>query len=211
MMRCGTHFRRPAGHSPAGSPIHRRDATTAESGITLIEVTITVALLGIVIAGAMSFWVRSQDAFNEQVRRSVVNEIGQRALARLAEEVVLADSASLLPIVITNSEFIQFSKVIGLENGLPVYSPTVTLQRQPEAGETLGNGIDDNLDGRIDEGYIVYSEAGTTPIQLVGDILDLRFTGLTNGISVTVTAGKVADDGTVETQDFTRVIAFRNQ
>ncbi|MCZ6795080.1 MAG: hypothetical protein O7J95_15865 [Planctomycetota bacterium] len=77
------------------------------------------------------------------------------------------------------------------------------------AGETA-NGADDNGDGRVDEGYITHTIGGGQAVQMVGDVLGLRFNSVPGGISVEVDIGVVDRDGHLFEKTFSRSAIFRN-
>ena len=108
-----------------------------------------------------------------------------------------------------NSSYVSFEKVVGLENGVVQLGPLITLGFQPETGEQV-NGRDDNRDGRVDEGYVTYTEAGKPSIRLVGDVLSLRFNPDTSGISYAVEVGRVDREGRVTRRTYQQGAAFRN-
>ncbi len=178
-------------------------------GFTLLEVLIVAGLLTVTLGSAMNVWLHSQAAFTESVRQNVVSTTGQRLLARLGSEMMEAEPTGLLPLSIIDSDFVQFQKVEGYDAGTKVLGPVITFGFQLETGETA-NGVDDNGDGRVDEGYVTYTEQGDPTIRIGGNVVGLRFNGLPNGITVSVDVGIVDRDGQLVQDSFTRVIAFRN-
>ena len=178
-------------------------------GFTLLEILIVAGLMTVTLGSAMNVWFHSQIAFTESVRQNVVSSTGQRLVARLASELMEVDPNGLLPLSIIDSDFVQFQKVEGYDAGGKVLGPVITLGFELETGETA-NGVDDNGDGRIDEGYVTYTEQGDPTIRICGHVVGLRFNDLANGITISVDVGIVDRDGQVVQGSFTRVIAFRN-
>ena len=120
-----------------------------------------------------------------------------------------AEPSVLLPLAIVDSDFVQFQKVEGYNAGAKVLGPVITIAFLLEIGETA-NGIDDNGDGRIDEGYVTYTVQGDPAIRIGGNVLGLRFNGLPNGIMISLDVGLVDRDGQLVQDSFTRIVAFRN-
>ena len=194
-------MRRLGRHGTAGE--ERRE------GFTLLEVLIVAGLLTVTLGSAMNVWFHSQAAFTDSVRQNVVGDTGQRLLMRLGAELMEAEPTVLLPLAIVDSDFVQFQKVEGYDAGAKVLGPVITLGFQLEAGETA-NGVDDNGDGRADEGYVTYTEQGNPTIRIGGNVLGLRFNGMPNGITFSVDVGIVDRDGQLVQDTFTRIVAFRN-
>lgn len=188
---------------------HGRPADDPRRGFTLLEVMIATGLVALALGSALNVWFHSQVAFTDNIRQNVIAETGHRVLSRIGAELMEAEPLTLLPLSVTDSDFVQFQKVEGYDAGSKVLGPVITLGFQLEAGERA-NGADDNGDGRIDEGYVTYTELGSPAIGIGGNVLRLRFDGLSNGIRITVNVGIVDRSGLLVEDTFTRVIAFRN-
>jgi prepilin-type N-terminal cleavage/methylation domain-containing protein len=184
-------------------------AQTAPAGVTLIELVVVVAVLLLVLGGALTVVFNSQISFALQMEEAVIEQNGRQVSERLTREIQEAFPASVLPIIMANSSFVSFQKVVGFENGIVQLGPLITLGFEPETGEQV-NGRDDNRDGRVDEGYVTFTEFGRPAIRLVGDVLSLRFNPATNGISYAVEIGRVDREGQVTRRTYQQGAAFRN-
>lgn len=178
-------------------------------GFTLLEVLIVAGLLTLTLGSAMNVWFYSQDAFTDSVRQNVVGDTGQRLLLRLGAELMEVEPGTLLPLSINDSDFVQFQKVQGYEDGNKILGPVTKIGFTLAPNET-NVGEDDNGDGRIDEGFITYTIEGSPTIEIGGNVLGLRFNGLPNGIMIAIDVALVDDDGQLVQNTFTRVVAFRN-
>ena len=187
---------------------HRRTAR-GEAGSTLLELVIVVAVLLVVMGGALTVVFNSQIGFAEQMEVSVIESNGRHISERLTNEIREAYPTSVLPLIMTNSKFVTFQKVIGFQNGVVQLGPATTLGFTLATGEQE-NARDDNGDGRVDEGYVTFTQ-GNTAIRLVGDVLGMRFTAATGGIAFSVDIGRVDREGQVTRKTFSAGVAFRNQ
>ena len=213
--------RRPAG-SGRSLPVRRE-------GFTLIEMAVVLVLLTVVFGSLVSMLLHSHVFSAEFTREGVVEETGWRISARLRDELFRIDADSLLPVVIDNTNYIEFLEVVGVNgvSGNPILSRYVVIGWHVVKTELM-NGQDDNGDGRIDEGYISRLERNKTnpggsypgPGQwkttgdrtltpLAGNILGLRFNSTVGGLSFSVDVGLVNSDGSVTMETFTQQISFR--
>ena len=179
-------------------------------GFTLLEVTIVLAVLGVIFGGAMTVVLRSTISFDEQIRELAIDQFGWRTMDRLAEELRAADPTSILPAVIADSDMIQFQRITGYDtvSASKLLAPLTTIKFQLETGETA-NGQDDNGDGRADEGYLVYTQSGNS-YRLAGNILGVRFNTTAAGLSFAVDVGLADRDGIVQQRTFVQEISIRN-
>lgn len=95
----------------------------------------------------------------EFTQEGVIEETGWRVSARMAEELHRIYPNSLLPIVIDNSNYIQFQEAVGFDvvTATPLLSNIIVLGWQMGPGEVL-DGLDNNGNGRIDEGFVATFE-----------------------------------------------------
>ena len=90
-----------------------------------------------------------------------------------------------------------------------------TLGFQLAPGETA-NGIDDNGDGRVDEGVVTYTytpaSGGPVTVQIGGNVTGLRFnsSGTGMGMLIAVDIGMSNRKGNLMQKTFTQEVTFRN-
>ena len=189
----------------------RRTTERARSlaGFTILEIAVTMAVLSLVVAGSMTLVLRIQLSYQEELQQYALDQTGRRTLDRLGEEIRGASLSTIVPAVLTDSPTIQFQRVIGYAGGAVQFGPAITIQHQPEPGETI-NGLDDDGDGRTDEGFLVYSEDGSTPFNVAGNVTGMRFNSTPLGVSFSVDIALLGRDSQVLLRTFTEQISFRN-
>lgn len=183
--------------------------TARERGFSLLELAIATVLLAVVTGAAGAVMMRSQLLFDTQVQQYVVDDSGLRVVNRLTQELRGAEPTSVLPLVLDDSEIVQFQRVTGFVDGAVVLGPVITVEFQLAAGETA-NGVDDNGDGRTDEGRIVFTEAGNPPRVLAVNVVGLRFNSTADGLSFSIDLQLIDRNGRSIARTFTQEVGFRN-
>ena len=182
--------------------------TARDAGMTLLEVSIALVLLTIVVGVGSSMWLRTQDLYNDQLQQYVVDDAGWRISERIVQELRTADPSSVLPLVLVNSDNIQFQRVVGVGVGGPILGSVVTIRFELVGTETA-NGLDDNGDGRIDEGRVVLIVGPADPIVLGENALTLDLDSTASGVSVTVITARLSAASTLIQRSFARNVSFR--
>ncbi len=182
-------------------------------GFTLLEMVIALTVMSIVL-GAVGTVMMSSDLFTgDYTRRLTLNQTGWRMLDRLGEEIQGAqnvDPNTVTPTDMTDSSWITFQIVEGYASGAPVLSDPITIEYLVVTGETL-NGLDDNGDGRADEGVIKYTSGDpAVTIEIAGNVTDVRFNPITNGIEFSIDVALVDEAGDEMIKTFTQKVTFRN-
>jgi hypothetical protein len=181
----------------------------ADSGYTLIEVVMGVALAFLVMQGVFNVMFHWENLFTEQVRQFTLDQSAERILRRLADEVRAADPTTISPTVLSNSSTIQFQRVTGFSGGSAQLGTTVRFGFSLAPGETA-NGVDQNGNGLADDGFITMQEGTATPIQLAGNVLGLRFTSTATGVTISTDVGMVGVKNNVSVKTFSQDVSFRN-
>jgi type II secretory pathway pseudopilin PulG len=197
-----------------------RDATRKEAqprearpagdsrGFTLLELVIVASVVMLVVGGATVVVLHLQRSFDDLMRNAAVRQAGESIVQRLSEELPAADPDSVLPLVLAASDTITWSPVIGHDGTDFVVGPAVQIQHEAAFGETK-NDLDDNGDGRVDEGFLTYTVGGTKT-DLAGNIVGARFSAETNGVSFEIDVAVSDREGGTIARTFARRIAFRN-
>jgi prepilin-type N-terminal cleavage/methylation domain-containing protein len=180
-----------------------------QRGFTILEVTITVTMVAVMLGAASIVVLKSENYLAEQIQQLLLDQTGRNVMNRLSEEIRQAYPPSVLPVLIANSNSLQFQKVTGYAGGAPVLGATVTLGFELAPYE-LANGKDDNGDGRIDEGFVTYMELGNAAIQIGANVLDLRFSAKGNGVAVTADVAVSDRQGGTVRRTFAQTVAYRN-
>ncbi len=179
-------------------------------GSTLLEMVIVMAILSVLL-GAVGSVITSTDLFSgDYTRNLVLNQTAWRMLDRLSNEIQMADPASVTPVVMVDSSWITFQTVVEYSGGAPVLSDPITFAYTIATGETF-NQTDDNGDGRADEGVVNYtSDDPAVTIEIAGNVTDLRFNPITNGIEFSIDVALVDEEGDEMIKTFTQKVTFRN-
>jgi prepilin-type N-terminal cleavage/methylation domain-containing protein len=131
-----------------------RTSTGRRAGFTLIELMISVTILGGIFLAIASASSSAADAYDQsRVRGRVVAKANQ-VLDRIANEFVEADGANISPALPgIGATAITYQ----VSDGAGGFGPDRTIRFQMDVGE-LDDGIDNNADGRIDEAVILWIE-----------------------------------------------------
>lgn len=125
-------------------------------GFTLVEIVVSVTLLGLVGGGIMQMTLSGTGAFRTGATLTNVETRNARALERMVRELSLANAASLNPPDPAGGDWIEFTG--------PGTPETVRFRVELAPGE-VNNGVDDNGDGLVDEGVLVRIEDLAGPNQ----------------------------------------------
>ncbi len=183
-------------------------ASDRDLGITLLEVIIAAGLMTLVIGNSLVLSSDVEKHLSNNVIRLTVDDTCNRVVNRVSEQLRQVYPDSVNPTVLDDSAALTFRKVTGYSGGTVQLGPEHGFEFQPAPGES-DNGQDDNGDGRIDEGVLVYTEDGTS-IVIAENVLGLGFTSANGGISFSFGVGLVDRDGNVIQNAWTRQLAFRN-
>ena len=185
----------------------QRGSAEYERGFTLLELSIGMALFAFVMAAVASAVLHLQSQFTETAKEHSI-ESGYRLAYRLSDELMTAHWSSLNPLVPVNAPSMQYQDVIDWVADAVVLGPVKTIAFELAAGE-LANGLDDNGDGRADEGFVTLGEAGGPTIRVAGNVLGLRFNKLGDSLSFEVDLGVINGYGELTTKTFSQVVSFR--
>lgn len=179
-------------------------------GFTLLEVVVATALISLMLGGVSSAIFLAQVSLAAEINEYLFEQSGRRIASRLSEEFMAASEASILPLVSTDGDFVQYRQVTGYASGAVQLGPLKTIELQLYPGEEA-NGLDDNGDGRIDESFLTITEGTGTPVRISGDVIGLRITYITGGITFAVDLGRVDRDGVLTQVTVSQRVSFRNQ
>ena len=141
----------------------------------LVLVTFTV-----VFGGAVTAIRFGQEQLQHSVSNTVLDSATNRALNQIARHLTGAGLTTLdpTPEAPFGSDSIRFERVEGWTAGAPVWSAEAELRFEYEPGED-DNGVDDDGDGLIDEGQVVWTrrrgeadEQSTVVVRSVAEFLE---------------------------------------
>ncbi|MBI2901588.1 MAG: prepilin-type N-terminal cleavage/methylation domain-containing protein [Planctomycetes bacterium] len=155
---------------------------------TLIEVMIATAILAVVVVMVYAMLKSSTDAFAAGGRRAGLNKQARDLLDRLAAEIADAGVSTLQPPFPNGATALTFRRNTGYTGGAITFGAPITYAFAYEPGE-YDNGIDDNQDGRVDEGRLVRTENNGDSVILSRDIAEggITFTQAGNTVRIVLT------------------------
>jgi prepilin-type N-terminal cleavage/methylation domain-containing protein len=187
-------------------PIARR----GEAGLTLLETLVAAVIMGIVASIAVMALLEGNKALGESSTRTTVDATAASLMNRIVADlrqtgpdvnsqgIVTGSSLSLAKGA--NATTISFRKEDHYDQNAQaiVWGPLVTYSFVPAgppvypAAELDANGIDDNGNGLVDEGYVTRSEGGSSAIAIATNVLCSSIPNI-DGITWTTTpVGAVA-------------------
>jgi prepilin-type N-terminal cleavage/methylation domain-containing protein len=133
---------------------HRRSA-----GFTLLELLVTVAILGLVLTSLGLVQSRSSNESMVLRARSIAESRARRTLDSIASELTAVGRSLLLPDPTTalGASTVTFQHPTGVSNlGLVLWGNASRLALELDPKE-LDNGVDDDGDGLIDERQLAFT------------------------------------------------------
>lgn len=181
-----------------------------KQGFTLLELMIAIAVLAILGALVFMMLKSMSDSYSTGSLHGGLNSETRDLLDRIAAETADAGITTLVPAFPNGSTTLAFRRNTGYAGGAIVFGAPITYAFVYEPGE-LNNGIDDNGDGRIDEGRLVRTENGD-PVILSRDLAEngITFTQTGNTIRVILTIEKVDEKRQVVRYTRETTIQIRN-
>lgn len=176
-------------------------------GFTLLEVTISVAILAGIVSIVFGTFGVMGDTFAQESVHASLNAQARQIFDRIGTDLRDAGVNTFSPAAPADSTTLTFRRNISFQNGAITYGDPVTCAFQYAPGET-DNGLDDNGDGRVDEGMLVRTEGGA-PVELSLDLVENGITFTQNGRVVTVTLSLQRLDWKREPVTYTRQVSFQ--
>lgn len=137
-----------------------RDAhTRPSSGFTAVEVLLGACLLASMLLVAGLATQRCMDMFRQHRASEAVSSSASRLLQRVASELTFARRSSLQPVTLETqgASTVLFQRSLGVVGGEVQWSAPFTLRWEREPGE-IDNGQDDDGNGLVDDGQLVWIE-----------------------------------------------------
>ena len=202
--------------------MHRSlDYTDTRSGLTLVEVTVVLAIFSILTLVVWHLISGSGKAVRAGFAASEVDTAMRRVMQRMQEDLRSTGSAAdgtnyvtSHPIdQTTSSESITFSKRIDVTETSADWTAPITYSLQASEGEDPSNGLDDDQDGIVDERTIVRDD-GAEALILADNVTSAQFTRSPGEFKVDITftlARFSVDEDALNSRSATATVAFRNK
>ncbi|MBL8842821.1 MAG: hypothetical protein JNL90_14985 [Planctomycetes bacterium] len=130
-------------------------AARREGGFTLHELLVNVAVLGTFLAGVFAFVSSGMADAERTMARAVVDQRANEAINRIADLLLPAGDATLSPAAAPlGAGFVDYQTPAAVTAAGIAWEDVARLERQPDPADP-DDGIDNNGDGRIDEGLLV--------------------------------------------------------
>ncbi len=144
---------------PARQPFARR-------GLSLVELVLGMTLMSMMLGSIGSILVSSSRAWHAGQVESLLERNAQRTLNQVARELAPIGAQQLVPqpLAPLGSSSMRYHKNQGFGPTGVVWSAPLRLEHRREAAE-LDNGLDDDGDGLVDEGELVWTRDDGLPTQ----------------------------------------------
>lgn len=128
------------------------------SGFTMLEVTISSALLGVVLGASMMVTLSGKRALTQGMLRARAEAKARRAVERVVSELRSAGIDGLTPAIAddgsTSTSTVTYFPIEGVQNGTPIWGDSTRIARIASP-EDANDGVDNDSDGLVDEGQLV--------------------------------------------------------
>lgn len=137
-----------------------------KEGFTMIEMLISVVLLGVMVVAVGLTSRKATDAYNEGTSVDTLNSQAHRAIERMLREIEGTGQAMLGPRPEIEQNFgshrLSYRVATDWVAGVTTWGGTTEIELELEPGE-LDDGLDNDGDGLIDEGMVVLTQFEGTP------------------------------------------------
>ena len=132
--------------------------SSPSAGFSLVELTISVALLGLVLTAVSLLGSTTSAALGSGALASDVEMVLGRALGRVSRELVVTGTNVILPdpLAPIGSETIAYQKPVGVSGGVALWGNRASIDLEYESGEA-NDGIDNTGNRLADEGVLVWT------------------------------------------------------
>lgn len=137
-------------------------------GFTVLEVTISVAIMGLVISSVALLGVSNQRAYRTGAAGADLEVDVRRALDQVVQELMRSGASVLLPDPVegVGGSDVTYAKAVGVSGGATDWGPPSRMRFEYEEGE-LDDGADNNGNGLVDEGRVIWTRNAGEPNESV--------------------------------------------
>lgn len=140
-----------------------RHQLRTRSGMTLVELMISLAILTMIVGAMAAATLSAQQAFRASMERGELDTSARRVVDRIAEELRTASRAGLVPTPVAplGSTMLQYQRNAGWTGGAVVWSAPLLIALVESPRDPV-NGNDDDGDGIVDERCVSWTrDSGT--------------------------------------------------
>lgn len=148
-----------------------------KKGLTLIEILVASAVLGVILVVLYSILIRSHYTYASATRLASLQDRGRVAIDRMATEIRQSDPSKLSITTVNGNSAVTFEYITGISSGTPVWSSSTSYQW--ESGPVGGRLV------RIQ---------GSDKLTITDNVA-------TNGLSISLTGTQVKITLTLEDKD----------
>lgn len=159
----------------------------ANKGFTLLELAITLGIAGLVLGSLARVLDSSKSTYGRGSAMAQVQNDARRTLDRVATELENSGFGTLLPNPVGVAvDDLVFQAATGIDGttGALLFGNSSRLRFVYESGE-MNNGLDDDSDGLVDEGNLVFTRnyllAGEVRVVLAHGVAELLEGEIANG------------------------------
>ncbi len=134
-----------------------------ESGVTLVEMMVSVAVLAILLSIVMTILISTNNAYNAEVVIVDLEQHSRWVMDRFVEDVRASVASTRVINVVGNDVTISMRRNAGYFGGAVQLGNTVTYQTEMFPGE-VDDGVDNNGNNLIDERQLVRIEGASRSV-----------------------------------------------
>lgn len=145
-----------------------RRGASGRAGFTLLEVVISAAIFGLIMASMQVMTATGRSAFDATSKQAELDARVKTAADRVAMELVSAARNRIFPDltgVVTDTSTLALQQVVDIQAGAPVFGNLLMLTFDNAVGE-VADGLDNNGNGLVDEGRLVMTRDLGGPNQI---------------------------------------------
>ena len=146
----------------------KRNRNHARKGTTLIEVALASSLLVVVGSTAILAARSTTQAYRTETTIAELDRVGRQAMAEVEAGLQAADADAITPAAVQapfSSSSVEFARCTGFAGGAIQFGPPERLAFEQDPLDP-DDGVDDDSDGTIDEGRLVWLENPGTPAEV---------------------------------------------
>lgn len=127
------------------------------AGFTLVEMLVSMTVLAVVVGSVLFSLSRASGVYGETQTRDILNANAHRALEFVARQFMDAGRGEFVPLDPDCASDITYRRADGYDGAATTFGPVMRFAFQLDE-EELDDGLDNNQNGLVDEGVILWVE-----------------------------------------------------